>query len=471
LSRPAAEIRLRSVLVVPAAEAAAARAALLSADGEKTEVVNARPAAAPQSSRVGATLRRVRERGLEPARSAFALIAALLALGVAVPAAHSGAPNPIVGGREASAGEYPAQGYLEIDLGGGDRWSCGGTLVADRLFLTAAHCVTDFSEPVAAETATVALGELDLDEVGPEDVYDVNTIDVHEDYNDPIAGSNDVALVTLSAAAPFTPLPLVEADKPELWDDGTTATIIGWGTTSYGGAGSGVLLEAEVPMTSDDECDDAHGAAFDPTTMVCAGDGIHDTCQGDSGGPLMVANGDGELVLAGITSWGYGCADPEFPGVYTRVGSVALNTWIRSRLPAATTPPPAPPPPPTPQPTPPPPTEPPPTPIPPPVEPTPPLPPPPVEPTPPPPPPPPVEPAPQPQPRVVRCLVPRLKGRTLVGARRSLARANCRLGRVTRSYSGGVARGRVIRQQPTAGRRLARYARVSVVLSRGQRKR
>ena len=68
--------------------------------------------------------------------------------------------------------------------------------------------------------------------------------------------------------------------------------------------------------------------------MVCAGDGNTDTCQGDSGGPLMVSDGS-FLILAGITSWGIGCADPSFPGVYTRLGAPAINQWVRDRVPMA----------------------------------------------------------------------------------------------------------------------------------------
>jgi V8-like Glu-specific endopeptidase len=395
------------------------------------------------------------------------LIAALATLGVAVPAAESSRPHPtIVGGEPASPGEYLAQSFLEFDVdGGGVDWFCGGTLVAPTKILTAAHCVTDFGEEVPAASVTAYMGENDRDNFTAAHAYGVSDVDVHSGYDDSVVPVNDVAMLTLSSASPHQPLRVIRADETSKWAPGTTSTIVGWGTTSFGGDNSDVLLEAQVPMVSDTSCSNAYDEDFDPQTMVCAYDGEHDTCQGDSGGPLMVPD-DESLVLAGITSWGFLCAEEGYPGVYTRIGAPALNTWIHSRLPTSTPPPPPSPPPPSP--TPPPPAPPPPAP-PPPAPPSA-TPPPPPAPTPlPPAPPPPVEP--QPTPRIVRCVVPRLTGKRIVAARLALTRANCRLGRVMRRYSTSIAAGRVIRQQPAAGRRLARSTRVSVVLSRGKKKR
>jgi len=45
---------------------------------------------------------------------------------------------------------------------------------------------------------------------------------------------------------------------------------------------------------------------------------MYDTHQGDSGGPLQCKIGN-QWTLAGITSFGSGCAKPGFPDVYTRV--------------------------------------------------------------------------------------------------------------------------------------------------------
>ena len=99
--------------------------------------------------------------------------------------------------------------------------------------------------------------------------------------------------------------------------------MLGWGLLSEGGSLSDVLQEVEAPVVSNIACNAAgvlNGAVT--SNMLCAGvldSGGLDACQGDSGGPLVVPDGQGGWRLAGIVSWGIGCALPQRPGVYTRV--------------------------------------------------------------------------------------------------------------------------------------------------------
>nr|WP_312892349.1 serine protease [Allostreptomyces psammosilenae] len=203
---------------------------------------------------------------------------------------------------------------------------CGGTLVAEDKVVTAAHCVTSSSgEIVRRPDLAVIVDRGDLESTQGREVP-VSGVWVDPWY-DPAADSRDVAVLTL--AEPLVgheTLPLVPAGDEDYYAPGTPATVLGWGDTTGGGRYADSLHAATVPVVADSECARAYPGGrqgtFDATTMVCAGEeaGGVDACQGDSGGPLVIGG-----RLAGIVSWGAGCALADYPGVYTRISAVATE--------------------------------------------------------------------------------------------------------------------------------------------------
>ena len=65
---------------------------------------------------------------------------------------------------------------------------------------------------------------------------------------------------------------------------------------------------------------------------MCAGfkEGGKDSCQGDSGGPLMLMGPKQKYEIIGIVSFGIGCGQPGYPGIYTKVGRYL--DWIISNV-------------------------------------------------------------------------------------------------------------------------------------------
>lgn len=123
----------------------------------------------------------------------------------------------------------------------------------------------------------------------------------------------------LEADVSYQPIPMVARDAVL---DEKEAVITGWGLTDnyFWCLASETLQQVSVPIVSNHTCREAYSEETITDNMVCAGysDGGKDTCHGDSGGPLMVQDGD-TWHLAGITSWGQGCAEPGYYGVYTRI--------------------------------------------------------------------------------------------------------------------------------------------------------
>nr|XP_037291030.1 serine proteinase stubble-like [Rhipicephalus microplus] len=108
--------------------------------------------------------------------------------------------------------------------------------------------------------------------------------------------------------------------------------VLSYAILSAGGVLPSVLQEVKVPIVSNEKCKNMFLAAgrheYIPNIFMCAGfeEGGRDSCQGDSGGPLQIQAKDGRWFLAGIISWGIGCAEPNLPGVCTRISR--FKEWI-----------------------------------------------------------------------------------------------------------------------------------------------
>ncbi|MER6694349.1 S1 family peptidase [Streptomyces minutiscleroticus] len=249
-------------------------------------------------------LTRVRKTAAATLAVAAAATTALLGAGTA-----SAAPQPIVGGTTTTTSAYP---YVMQITDASQNQFCGGTLVSPTKVVTAAHCM------VGETTSSVRVvgGRTYLNGTNGT-VARVSRIWIHPSYTDATNG-DDIAVLTLSTSMPYSTIGYVSSSDTGLYAAGTTARVLGWGTTRENGSSSNQLRTATVPTVSDASCTSSYGSSYVKSDMICAGytSGGTDTCQGDSGGPLIIAG-----KLAGITSWGDGCARAGYPGVYTRLTS------------------------------------------------------------------------------------------------------------------------------------------------------
>jgi len=232
---------------------------------------------------------------------------------------HPKSNTRIIGGQEATPNQYPFAVSLQ-DWGG---HFCGGSLITKNIVLTAAHCQgTPYS---------VVLGRHNVKGSGGQTISAKKEIP-HTGYDDETT-DNDFMLVVLSSDATINndvKLVSINRDSAKPNVGGGVLTAMGWGDTSPNRALSNVLMEVNVNTMSNSDCDkssDGNDSYQGKITdnMLCARASNKDSCQGDSGGPLMAGN-----TQVGVVSWGIGCADPSFPGLYARVSQA--QSWIEREV-------------------------------------------------------------------------------------------------------------------------------------------
>ncbi|MDJ0341572.1 serine protease [Streptomyces sp. PH10-H1] len=261
--------------------------------------------------------------------SGLAVLLTALVVPPGVPAATADVKGVIIGGDPAAAGGQPWVVALASRNRFGQSRSgqfCGGTVVAASTVITAAHC---FGRGVLGADWR-AVGDLrviaDRIDLRSNDGQEVRLRQVWVDPGyDPVTNAGDVAVITLEhPLAAGSAIAMAGPGDPQAYQAGSGARVYGWGDTIGTGAYSPVLRSAGVTLLADQVCEQAYPGNADGTylrsAMLCAGEplGGKDACQGDSGGPLVVGD-----RLVGLVSWGTGCAQARYPGVYTRVSAIS----------------------------------------------------------------------------------------------------------------------------------------------------
>ncbi|XP_034991582.1 prostasin-like [Zootoca vivipara] len=242
----------------------------------------------------------------------------------------------IVGGDAAPEGAWPWQvSFME-----GTKPVCGGSLINEKWVVSAAHCFTK-----GFEQYEVLLGAHKLSNPSSNLVTTtVQQVISHPDYKEHDGSPGDIALAELKDSLHFNnyTLPICLPDSSAQFSMNATCWVTGWGQVKDGVALNPpqILQELEVPLIDRDTCNSLFNSAPAPdlpenpvlNDMICAGypEGGKDACHGDSGGPL-VCRCEAGWTLAGVVSWGQGCAEPNHPGVYTLVPYYA--NWIADHVP------------------------------------------------------------------------------------------------------------------------------------------
>lgn len=148
-----------------------------------------------------------------------------------------------------------------------------------------------------------------------EEYFEVAEIFKHPEF-DQDTFDNDIALLRVAAKFTFD-LPHIQPiliGRNQNLPEGTVCSVHGWGVQSWGSSLiPDILQTVDLSISNLDQCNSTYNGTI-TRNQICAYEIDKDSCSGDSGSSFVCEN-----FLVGIVSFGYGCALPDVPGVYTKV--------------------------------------------------------------------------------------------------------------------------------------------------------
>ncbi|KAL7740808.1 hypothetical protein ACLKA6_013660 [Drosophila palustris] len=235
----------------------------------------------------------------------------------------------IINGYEARAGEAPFIVSLQSTL---NAHYCAGSLISDRVVLTAAHCMTSSSFQVVAG----AHSRTDKSTTQVRKGSSSRQI-IHESYGGGV-GPYDIGLIFLEEPFDLTALdrngdsPVSTVSLPSYqFEASTDGVLFGWGRDNSGSLPD-KLQKLDVDILSYADCKSKMplGNKLADSNICTFTAGTTDgACNGDSGGPLVTRKPDGSFQQVGIVSWGYTpCASTKYPSAYTSTGSACGTSTL-----------------------------------------------------------------------------------------------------------------------------------------------